>query len=456
MAGASARVGRAVKVEELRQFNPMLMLPNDGHSVLVYGNKRAGKTTAVQWMLLNMYERYNDHIVILFAQTGNANREQWKIIPKEWMVTDISNLGEILTKIFTRQERAIKEEKAREKDEEAAGQASKKKRRRKLRGDNRLNEPPEEPDAKRPKNGGTRAAEAAMESFADESKRSLLEMTLELSSHNRAPERAMHKLADGEIEFGEGPQVPLDRATKLLLIFDDCGGHNAIKYEESIRTLANSQRHFKITMWFMFQSVLGSNSCPPALRNNVDAVVMCGHFDDLASREFFADTYMTRENYKNVKQLGMDLMTAVCTDVHYRCLVILRGWETGIAMNRFCYTWGPTPAADELPEDFKLGLDEQWLLEETDGAGTDVVNGRAWVPGMVLDARNMRYSVNPNFMARYRQHREKMRPLAVTAEDNWRLTIYQNRQKAFGGQLPWRLQVSPQNMTGRQIGSRLR
>ena len=93
----------------LSLFNPSRDLPPD-FMLLMYGMRRAGKTTMLLHMLEDMKERFKFSQVHVFSGTADENPGQWKNFPPGYVTADISNIDVHIGDILRQQQEQIRQE----------------------------------------------------------------------------------------------------------------------------------------------------------------------------------------------------------------------------------------------------------------------------------------------------------------------------------------------------------
>lgn len=90
-------------IEHHRVFNPTKDLP-ENFFVLMYGMRRCGKSTTLNYMLYSMRNRLKNYRVYLFSSTAKVDPGQYKYFPKEHQFHDLEMLDEELGHIIEEQQ----------------------------------------------------------------------------------------------------------------------------------------------------------------------------------------------------------------------------------------------------------------------------------------------------------------------------------------------------------------
>lgn len=106
-------------VDHHAEFNPTKHLP-DNFFMLMYGMRRCGKSTTLNFMLYSMRNRLKYYKVYLFSSTAKVDPDQYTWAPKEHQFHDLEMLDEELGRIIEEQEELVdvKDKKEREKARE--------------------------------------------------------------------------------------------------------------------------------------------------------------------------------------------------------------------------------------------------------------------------------------------------------------------------------------------------
>lgn len=93
----------------LDEFDPINDLPPD-FMMIMYGMRRAGKTTALMHMLESMKTRFEKHEAYVMCGTGCDNPKQWTSFPRTSVFTDIAKINDRVQEIIEEQRAGIQEE----------------------------------------------------------------------------------------------------------------------------------------------------------------------------------------------------------------------------------------------------------------------------------------------------------------------------------------------------------
>ena len=93
----------------LSLFNPSRDLPPE-FMLIMYGMRRAGKTTMLLHMLEDLKERFKYTQVHVFSGTADENPAQWKNFPPGFVTADIANIDVHIGDILREQQEKIREE----------------------------------------------------------------------------------------------------------------------------------------------------------------------------------------------------------------------------------------------------------------------------------------------------------------------------------------------------------
>ena len=109
------KAAQHIKVEHHKVFNPTKDLPENFFMIL-YGMRRCGKSTTLNYMLYSMRKRLKSYRVYLFSSTAKVDPGQYKYFPKDHRFHDLELLDEELGRITEEQEELMdsKDDKERE------------------------------------------------------------------------------------------------------------------------------------------------------------------------------------------------------------------------------------------------------------------------------------------------------------------------------------------------------
>jgi hypothetical protein len=381
--------------EDLRLWNSMIQLRKT-FWIMIYGPKGAGKNTLCRQLLYDMWPRLWDHHVIWVTETGRVNPDQIKWIPPSCIRTDVENLDAILQGIFDLQEERMKANgggigigsKGKKKKKKETGGRNRSATKSKGYGDKSLGEKPkkgpkETKDGEkqrgentgkkrkrdtlasgdcRPKKRKKYDEDALMEQHMKEANdRNIKELVNALKNQSSVPEQKLEELKEKAKEYIGDPHETLESCTKVLLVLDDCCGSDTVRYCKNFKTLSNNQRHRQISVIVLSQSIRGSNSVPPAIRDNCDTVIVCKHYRNEASRDLVASEYMTASNKgKKGLEQAKDLLADI-NKIPHRAAVIDVAADS-LDMRDYVYYYGPVCEDFPFPE-WKIGLEDQWTDE---------------------------------------------------------------------------------------------
>lgn len=169
------------------------------------------------------------------------------------------------------------------------------------------------------------------------------------------------------IEYNEAMEKDPDDESKeepkpILVILDDCVSEETIRHSPSLNELAVAGRHIYISVIILSQVVTGSGSVPPTVRTQADAIVVVAQPRSEIERDLLAKQYLAPDKSYNNKTRGLEVLGAV-TNIQYRALVILTTDSSARKFEDYLLTYGPVND-DLVPEDFRLGTEEQWEDED--------------------------------------------------------------------------------------------
>lgn len=310
----------------LRRWVPMLDLPEDEFSIIMYGTRGSGKTTMLRQILFDMYERIKDHEIYLISNTAafNTLSDAYSYVPKCATCTSMGEIGTVCQAILDKQEerwKGVSEDKPK-KDKPS------RKKEMPAPYERDVKDPPkkEKKEGKKSKKGGKELVDKSgigppTGSFNEEKK--------------------------------EEPR-------RVLLIMDDVVHENAIRFCEPLNEISISGRHYKISQIILSQGISGSQSVPPIVRNTTNFLIVVQNPSSAQERKMFSDWYLQKKDDKESKGKGLDLMGQV-TEVDYRAFVVDRASRKREFVD-YCFAYGPVP--DPFPvENFRLGTPEQWLQD---------------------------------------------------------------------------------------------
>lgn len=327
----------------LSLFNPSQDLPPD-FMLLMYGMRRAGKTTMLLHMLEDMKDRFKYAQVHVFSGTADENPSQWKNFPAGFVTADIANIDVHIGDILRQQQEQIRQE---VQDQVAKNHI-------------RLDSLP----GKR-----KRGADSA-----EPSRRSLVQpLSKEPAVQNDTVKFAndpyatitegdtIYKLTDSQInDLRRAGKIDESRFPRRLIVLDDVVNENRIRYSANLNKLAVSGRHIFISCIILSQSVTGSASVPPIIRRNSDYIMVVGYPRSIHERKMLADEYLTISNDTDASTKSLRILKDV-TQMPYRAFVISVINSTATEYNQFLFQYGPVPPPPRnVSKGFKLGTPQQW------------------------------------------------------------------------------------------------
>jgi len=347
----------------LDEFIPESDLPPD-FSMIMYGMRRSGKTTALMHMLESMKKRFELHTVHVFCGTAHQNPKQWRNFPLNCVHGDIAKINETIGNIIDTQMKEIGEEVKRQmaqkrmKPPSAPDQNNDKK----VKNDT-LSGLKDNPKKKNPKPRKRRKmndhdvipqeAEKGPDNDLDRFPGEVSAKTDE--NREMTVEDIMHARRNEDLDENMFPHV--------LIILDDVVSENTIRHAPRLNELAVSGRHIFISYIILSQCVCGSGSVPPTIRNNSDYVLVVKNPRARPERKLLEENYLTASNKKDAGQEGLAVLEAV-TAVKYRILVISVSAD-GNKFRDYLFTYGPVPEPkDENAVTFRLGTTKQWEDDE--------------------------------------------------------------------------------------------
>lgn len=330
----------------LSLFRPSRDLPPD-FMLIMYGMRRAGKTTMLLHMLEDMKERFKYAQVHVFSGTADENPSQWRNFPPGHVTADIANIDVHIGDILRQQQEQIREEvqnQVRAKHLKVEGFSGKRKR-----GNG------EAPNAK---------------------KQTVRGLSSEPAVHNDTPMFAqdmyanvtageeMFELSDSQInELRRAGKIDESRFPRRLIILDDVVNENRIRHSTNLNKLAVSGRHIFISCIILSQSVTGSASVPPIIRRNSDYIMVVGYPRSIHERKMLAEEYLTISNEGDAAAKSLRILKDV-TQKSYRAFVISVINSTATEYNQFLFQYGPVPPPPRnVSKGFKLGTSDQWKFK---------------------------------------------------------------------------------------------
>ncbi len=329
----------------LSLFKPSRDLPPD-FMVIMYGMRRAGKTTMLLHMLEDMKERFKYAQVHVFSGTADENPAQWKNFPPGHVTADIANIDVHIGDILRQQQEQIREEvqnQVRAKNIRVDGFSGKRKH---------------SSSAPKSKKQAVRALpqESAIHNdtymFAQDP-------YVSVSAGDE-----MFELTDSQInELRRAGKIDESRFPRRLIILDDVVNENRIRHSTNLNKLAVSGRHIFISCIILSQSVTGSASVPPIIRRNSDYILVVGYPRSIHERKMLAEEYLTISNEGDASAKSLRILKDV-TQKSYRAFVISVINSTATEYNQFLFQYGPVPPPPRnVSKSFKLGTPDQWKFK---------------------------------------------------------------------------------------------
>lgn len=165
------------------------------------------------------------------------------------------------------------------------------------------------------------------------------------------------KLAIKDYHEGKG-----EKPSPILMILDDVVSENIVRHSPSLNTLAVAGRHMNISVVLLSQVVTGSGSVPPIIRTQCDVIFVVANPRSEVERKLLIEQYLSPTNAYNIKSKAQDVLEAA-TSEQFRALVILTTDSSARNFEDYLLLYGPVPP--EIPENFRLGTDEQWDMSAT-------------------------------------------------------------------------------------------
>lgn len=326
----------------LSLFNPSRDLPPD-FMLIMYGMRRAGKTTMLLHMLEDMKERFRYAQVHVFSGTADENPSQWKNFPPGFVTADIANIDVHIGDILRQQQEEIRQEvqnQVMQKHIKIDGYSGKRKRGVNVFQENKqLVRPlPQEPQVQND------TVKYAKDPYAKVTEG-----------------ETIYQLTDSQInDLRRAGKIDESRFPRRLIILDDVVNENRIRYSTNLNKLAVSGRHIFISCIILSQSVTGSASVPPIIRRNSDYIMVVGYPRSIHERKMLAEEYLTISNEGDASVKSLRILKDV-TQMAYRAFVISVINSTATEYNQFLFQYGPVPAPPRnVSKGFKLGTPNQW------------------------------------------------------------------------------------------------
>ena len=327
----------------LSLFNPETDLPPD-FMLIIYGMRRAGKTTMLLHMLEQMKERFKYAKVHVFSGTADENPAQWKNFPPGYITADIANIDIHIGDILRQQQEEIREEVQNQvlaKNIRVDGITGKRKR--------------------------------GIETFSSRKQKDVRQVGQEPAVQNETGKfendlfsqvvagDTLYQLSDAQInDLRRSGKIDESRFPRRLIVLDDVVNENRIRYSSNLNKLAVSGRHIFISCIILSQSVTGSASVPPIIRRNSDFIMVVGFPRSIHERKMLSEEHLTIGNDTDASQKSLRILKDV-TQQAYRAFVISVINSTATEYNQFLFQYGPVPAPPRnVSKSFKLGTPEQW------------------------------------------------------------------------------------------------
>lgn len=394
---------------KLNEFDPYQDFPPD-FITIIYGKRRTGKNTMMLHMLEQMQERFKEHEVYVVSGTARAKPLQWKYFPVADIHADLSSMNDYLSDLLDTQIKAIKNEvkrqildgmkKKKSDKEDEAPQAITAERNHPVKGKRRLSKandktrkstkfkPAPESDFSHLRRSEKRSSDGRLlrrDHNVDRGDnvrytRGRLRENRNLTKMHRIPEGleaddsddpdnsdneetvrgAGQRITDAHItEKWRTGDVDEKSMPRKLIIFDDCVDSDTIRHSEALRTLAISGRHYYFSVFIMSHCVCGSGSVPPAVRINVDNIIVMYNPTSTNERKLLKEQYLSPGFHDT--NAGLRALADI-TREQFRAAVIDVNANNGAQeFNKFLFTYGPVPEPpDHVSDDFRIGTEEQW------------------------------------------------------------------------------------------------
>jgi hypothetical protein len=327
----------------LSLFNPATDLPPD-FMLIIYGMRRAGKTTMLLHMLEQMKERFKYAKVHVFSGTADENPAQWKNFPPGYITADIANIDIHIGDILRQQQEEIREEVQNQviaKNIRVDGVSAKRKRGM------------ETFTANKHKEVRRVGQEPAIQNETSKYEQDLFSTVVAGDT--------IFQLTDSQInDLRRSGKIDESRFPRRLIVLDDVVNENRIRYSSNLNKLAVSGRHIFISCIILSQSVTGSASVPPIIRRNSDFIMVVGFPRSIHERKMLSEEYLTIGNDTDASQKSLRILKDV-TQQAYRAFVISVINSTATEYNQFLFQYGPVPAPPRnVSKGFKLGTPDQW------------------------------------------------------------------------------------------------
>ena len=326
----------------LSLFNPSRDLPPD-FMLLMYGMRRAGKTTMLLHMLEDMKERFKYAQVHVFSGTADENPSQWKNFPAGFVTADIANIDVHIGDILRQQQEQIRQEVQDQVAQKHIRIDSLSGKRKRGVDSFQTSRSLVKPRAKEP------AIQNDTVKFANDPYATITEGD------------TIYKLTDSQInDLRRAGKIDESRFPRRLIILDDVVNENRIRYSTNLNKLAVSGRHIFISCIILSQSVTGSASVPPIIRRNSDYIMVVGYPRSIHERKMLAEEYLTISNEGDASTKSLRILKDV-TQMPYRAFVISVINSTATEYNQFLFQYGPVPPPPRnVTKSFKLGTPQQW------------------------------------------------------------------------------------------------
>jgi len=330
----------------LSLFRPCEDLPPD-FMLIMYGMRRAGKTTMLMHMLQNMADRFKLSQVHVFSGTADENPAQWKYFPPGFVVADIANIDVHIGDILRQQQEQIRDE--------VKNQVLQKR----IRMD-----------------GISIKRKRGVATFTNARKLGVHPLVAEPAVQNdttkyEKDEYASVSCGDEVVDLTDSQINDLRRAGKIdesrfprrLIILDDVVNDNSVRHSSNLNKLAVSGRHIFISCIILSQCVTGSGSVPPIIRRNCDYIAVVGYPRSVNERKMLAEEYLTIGNESDAKEKSLRVLKDI-TQKPYRAFIINCTNSTATEFNQFLFQYGPVPPPPRhVSPSFKLGTPAQWSYQ---------------------------------------------------------------------------------------------
>lgn len=122
----------------------------------------------------------------------------------------------------------------------------------------------------------------------------------------------------------------------------------------------------------------GSNSVPPAVRDNADLIIAVAQPPSQDEREKLARWYLTRDNARDARKKGLDVMDKV-TAVPFRAMVINKSKLAARRYRDYLFQYGPVPDPETNvpPKNFVVGKPYKLEGQDEENGNSGQINAKA-------------------------------------------------------------------------------